>query len=72
MSLPRPPVLLLRLQSLDETSSNFTNQLYDLLSQQEPAQSAQNLERDDLEGLIDCLDNVGSDIALPRSLFKPM
>ena len=71
MSLPRPPVLLLRLESLDKSSSNFTDQLYDLLCQQEHAQSAQDLKHDDLVGVIDYLDDVGSDIALPCSLLKP-
>ena len=70
MAPPSSPALL-RLQSLDESSSNFTDQLCDLLSQREHAQSLQNLKRDDSTSLIDYLDNVCPDITLPRSLLKP-
>ena len=70
MPSPNSPILQ-QLDSLDQSSPGFHDQLSNVLCGQEYTQSAPNLQGDDLVWLVDYLDNVRRCIALPHSLLKP-
>ena len=70
MSSPDSPALQ-TLHRLDRSSSNFSDQLHDILYEQEYALHEESLEHDDLVWLIDYLDEVCPDAALLRSPLTP-
>jgi len=69
MSPPSPPVLQ-ELHRLDRSSPDFQGQLSRILYGQEYMRCVPDLQGDDLVWLVDYLDKVRRDIALPHSLLK--
>ena len=69
MSPPTSPALQ-RLHRLDRSSSDFHDQLHNVLRGEEYVQCEENLEGDDLVWLIDYLDKVRRHLALLRLLLS--
>jgi tRNA (Thr-GGU) A37 N-methylase len=70
MPSPNSPVLQ-QLDRLDGSSSEFHDQLCNVLYGREYVQCVQNLEGDDVVWLIDYLDKVRHHAAFPRPLLRP-
>ena len=62
---------LQRLRHLDRSSSEFHEQLYNILYGEGYTHCVPNLQNDDLVWLIDYLDEVRCHATLPHSLLKP-
>lgn len=67
MSLPGPPALQL-LHNLDRSSSEFHDQLGNILYGEEYRKCVPNLHGHDLAWLVDYLDKVRHHVAFPHSL----
>ena len=70
MSSPTSPAIQSLLR-LDRSSTNFGDQLHDVLYEQEYALHEENFKHDDLVWLVDYLDEVRPGAALLRSSLKP-
>ena len=70
MSSPNPPALQ-QLRRLDKSSSEFHDQLSNVLYGEEYQQCVPNIQGDDLVWLVDYLDKVRRRAALPRFPLKP-
>ena len=66
MTLPNP---LQQLYDLEKSSPQFYNQLRDIISGKEYRECVPHLRDDDLVRLVEYLDGVSLQIALPHSLF---
>jgi len=62
---PRPPALQ-QLRRLDQSSSDFHDQLCNVLYGKDYAQCVPNLQGDDVVWLVDYLDKVRRRVALPH------
>jgi len=69
MPSPNPPALQ-QLRRLDRSSSDFPDQLSNVLYGEEYQKCVPNLQSDDLAWLVEYLDKVCRHVALPRPPLK--